>query len=147
MSRLRMLFADANSDFQESVRQLVDAVGTEVSLIYASDGKEALTKAFSARPHLVLADFGLPRMEALDLVRQIKQRLPETRVIVMLSVNSKEYRLAAQEAGACATVSKPALNEDWMRMVLCLLQACRDAHQPPPDKLALLENLALEEYP
>jgi two-component system, NtrC family, response regulator GlrR len=49
----------------------------------AANGTEALSKLASDSPALVLLDLRLPRMSGLDVLKQIKQTVPEVMVIVM----------------------------------------------------------------
>lgn len=124
MSRLRILVADSNPDIRESMRQVVQATGAEIALAFAGDGQSVLNAAVTLRPHLAMIDIGLRNADVLGLVRHLHYRLPETRTIVMLTDDSKEYRLAAERVGASAVVAKAALNEDWLRSMICLLQDC-----------------------
>lgn len=122
MGRLRVLIADSSSDIRESMRQLVVATGADVQLTFGSDGQEAINLALGLRPHLAMLDIGLPKVDVLTVIQHLRRRLPEMRVIVMLTDDGKEYRTAAQKAGACAVIGKASLTEDWMRTIICLLQ-------------------------
>jgi two-component system response regulator NreC len=75
--------------------QLVSAVGT---------GLEAL-EAIKLQPEVVLLDQTLPDLEALDLLAQIKMKLPTAKIIAM-SVEERYYK-TAMDAGAHYFLSKP----------------------------------------
>lgn len=137
MGRLRILVADPNLDIQEAMRQVVKATGADVSLAFAGDGQTALNLALSVRPHLAMMDMGLRHVDALSLVHYLHRRLPETRIIVMLTDDGKEYRFVAQRAGACAVIRKASLNEDWMRAIICLLEDCQG--MPEGEQIAVAE--------
>lgn len=121
MPRLRILVADANSDIREAMRQVIQAIGADVHLMEARDGREAMQTVLASRPHLLLADIKLAHLDTLTLVRHIKQRVPETRTIVLLTDDNKEYRAAAVRAGACGVLPKQELGEDWIRVMIVLL--------------------------
>ncbi|MCL5962276.1 MAG: response regulator transcription factor [Chloroflexi bacterium] len=122
MAKVRVLLADANPDVRESMRQVIEATGADVHLLEARDGREAMRTVFAARPHLVLADIKLAQVDTLTLVQHIRQRLPETRTIVLVTDDNREYRSAALIAGACAVLAKEALSEEWMRVMIVLMQ-------------------------
>lgn len=125
MGRLRILIADSNQDIRESMRQLVEATGADVSLTLAADGQDAINMALSGRPHVAMLDIGLHKVDVLTVIRHLRRRVPEMRIIIMLTDDNKEYRVAAQRAGACAAIAKASLNEDWMRTIICLLEDCQ----------------------
>lgn len=135
MNKLRVLIADSNRDILEAMRQVIASTGADVSLILATSGQAAINSALSARPHLAMLDIGLPGIDVLTVIRHLRLKVPETTIIVMLTDDNKEYRMAAQRAGACAAVAKASVNRDWMRTVICLL---RDCHIGGNDKIGIL---------
>lgn len=143
MSRVRILIADSNQDIRESMRQVVEATCADVSLALAGDGQDAINLALSLRPHLAMIDIGLHKVDVLTTIRYLRRRVPEMRIIVMLTDDNKEYRLAAQRAGACAVVAKASLNEDWMRTIICLLQDCPGVLDGKPATLPEFDNCDL----
>jgi DNA-binding NarL/FixJ family response regulator len=73
--------------------------GTEV-VGQAEDGLEALHCVEELRPDLVLLDLSMPKMDGLSVLRKIKRRSPETRVLVLTMHDSKDYISEALQAGA-----------------------------------------------
>jgi DNA-binding NarL/FixJ family response regulator len=49
----------------------------------ASDGFEAVQKAVELKPHLILLDAGLPKMNGIDAARQIRELVPESKILLM----------------------------------------------------------------
>lgn len=66
----------------------------------ASDGKVAVEKALSLKPHIVLMDIGLPLMDGIDATCKIKEAQPATRVIMLTSHDNDRDIFAALGAGA-----------------------------------------------
>ncbi len=143
LARLRILVAESNPDVRETMRQVVAATGTGASLSLAANGQDALNLALNIRPHLTMIDMNLRQIDALSLIRHLRRRLPETRNMVLLTDDNKEYRSAAIEAGACAVVAKAALNEDWMSMIICLLQDCQESSDRTQVKLPEIDQYEL----
>ena len=63
-------------------------------------GEEALREIPKHRPIIVLMDIFLPRMSGIECTAQIKELLPETRIIILTAMNDKELIFLALQAGA-----------------------------------------------
>jgi PAS domain S-box-containing protein len=66
----RVLVADDNRDGVASMAELLELLGNEVHV--AHDGMEAVETAKRIRPHLVLMDVGMPRLDGLGATRQLR---------------------------------------------------------------------------
>ena len=114
---------------------VVDDSPTELDLITASlkkqgyqiitavDGEEALAKAESERPNLIVLDVILPKKNGFQVCRQLKTA-PETKDIKILLVTSKNQetdRFWGLKQGADEYLTKPFAEEDLMVNVAKLL--------------------------
>jgi DNA-binding NarL/FixJ family response regulator len=115
--RLRVLIADhdglARSMIQTALRA-VDGVGM---ITTAADGREALDLARYYRPPILIVDTGLPPRGAVDLVRQVLDAVPETRILTV-SVDDDETALAALRAGAVGHIGKDVEPDELARLVV-----------------------------
>lgn len=64
------------------------------------DGMTAVMQAMALKPNVILMDIGLPKIDGIKAAKQIKDALPETRVIMFTASNSEEHIYAALQAGA-----------------------------------------------
>jgi DNA-binding NarL/FixJ family response regulator len=80
-------------------RFLSERNDTEV-VAEAENGLEALRCVEEFRPDLVLLDLSMPKMDGLSVLRKIKRRSPETRVLVLTMHDSRDYISEALQAGA-----------------------------------------------
>ncbi|MEW6744114.1 MAG: response regulator [Planctomycetota bacterium] len=73
------------------------------------DGNEALKRVRHFKPHVVLLDYMLPRMDGFKVLRLLKgdARLRDTRVILMTASAEDEVSLEAQASGADGFLNKP----------------------------------------
>jgi DNA-binding NarL/FixJ family response regulator len=103
---VRVLVVDDQVLYAEAISVLLKMQdGIEVVGI-AADGQEAIAQATDLRPDLVLMDIEMPRMDGISATRWIRQRLPETKVVVMTALTGEEYATRALKAGAEACVTK-----------------------------------------
>ena len=103
----RILMADDNVDFAESVARLLRRRGHEVHL--AHDGLLALRMAEELTPTVVILDIGLPGLNGFDLARSLRAlRGPEDLFIVAVSGYGRdEDRARARDAGIDEHLTKP----------------------------------------
>ena len=114
---LRVLVADDNRDAAETLGALLRALGNEVSLAY--DGVEAVAAARATRPHVILLDIGMPRLDGYAAARELRQDAATRgiRLVALTGWGQEEDRRRAREAGFDAHLVKPA-ELDALRRVL-----------------------------
>ncbi|MGD0591527.1 MAG: response regulator transcription factor, partial [Bacteroidota bacterium] len=75
----------------------------------AINGGEAVEKVEQLFPDVVLMDIAMPLMNGLEATRIIKQRWPETKVLIATTYDDPTYRLQALEARADGYILKGSL--------------------------------------
>ena len=92
MKRPRVLLADDHTLLLEAFRKLLEPVCEVVGSV--GDGRALLTAALKLRPSIIVLDINMPRLNGLDAAQQLKQVLPEVKLI-FLTVN-EDPALAAE---------------------------------------------------
>jgi DNA-binding NarL/FixJ family response regulator len=72
----------------------------------ASNGQEAIALVADLQPDVVLMDVRMPVMDGVAGTREICQRYPETKVLVLTTFNDREYVAQALQAGASGYLLK-----------------------------------------
>ena len=121
----RILVVDDEPAIRRAVRTNLLRHGFHVDI--ADSGQRALDYCINRRPDLVLLDLGLPDVDGLELVRQLRAR--SNTPIVILSVRSRERdKVAALELGADDYLTKPfGMDELLARVRVALRHAARPA--------------------
>jgi len=81
-----ILLVEDHPDSAEMAQTLLRALGYRVSI--ATDGLEALEKAYQIRPDLILLDIVLPGMDGLEVARRLKAD-PHTSSVPILALTAK----------------------------------------------------------
>jgi len=104
---LHILVVEDNEDGRESLRELLEIWGHEVSV--AGSGPEGVEMAFSIRPEVALVDIGLPGMDGNEVARRIRSILGgnEISLIAMTGYGQPEDRRRALQAGFDRYLVKP----------------------------------------
>ena len=72
----------------------------------AGDGEEAIALVGKHRPDVVLMDMAMPKLGGLEATRAIREKYPETKVLILSMYESEEYVLPILKAGASGYVLK-----------------------------------------
>jgi signal transduction histidine kinase/ActR/RegA family two-component response regulator len=104
---LHILVVEDNEDGRESLRELLEIWGHEVSV--AGNGPEGVEMAFSIRPEVALVDIGLPGLDGNEVARRIRSLLDghEISLIAMTGYGQPEDRRRALQAGFDRYLVKP----------------------------------------
>ena len=114
---LRVLVVDDHLLYAEALSVLLCAQeGLDVVGV-AADGRQAIATAAELRPDVVLMDIEMPLMDGITATRWIRQRLPETRVVVMTALTGQEHAERALGAGASACVRKFSAAGDLLQAI------------------------------
>ena len=103
---IRVLIVDDHAVVREGLRTFLELQdGIEV-VGEASDGTEALAQAEQLEPDVVLMDLVMPRLDGVGAMRQLRERSPQIRVIVLTSFLDDDRLLPAIQAGAAGYLLK-----------------------------------------
>ncbi|MCA9801742.1 MAG: response regulator transcription factor, partial [Cyanobacteria bacterium HKST-UBA02] len=90
----------------------------------AGSGTEAVKKAFSLKPAIILMDIGLPELDGIEATRQIKLAQPQTRVLMLTSFDQPEKIFASLAAGADGYCVKSIQREELAKVVELVSSGC-----------------------
>jgi CheY-like chemotaxis protein len=77
-----VLIADDSASVRRSVRMLLEGRHTELMVREAVDGIDAIRKAKTSQPDLILLDLAMPRLNGAEAAYVLKNDMPETPVIL-----------------------------------------------------------------
>jgi DNA-binding NarL/FixJ family response regulator len=104
---IRIALVDDAGYFREALRHFLERDSIFKIVGEAANGHQAIELADSLRPDVMLIDYAMPYMNGLAATRIIKQRYPDTRII-MLTMFAEDLRKEAIEAGICCCLGKDA---------------------------------------
>jgi DNA-binding NarL/FixJ family response regulator len=133
---MKILIADDHSIVREGLKQYINTLD-EIKLIdEAVNGNEAWAKIKDGSYDLVILDVSMPGMSGLDVLRNIKERNLQTRVL-MLSVHPQEqYAIHAFKLGASGYISKDSAFEELTLAIRKILSGGRYIGNSFAEKLA-----------
>ncbi|GAA4853137.1 response regulator transcription factor [Luteimonas vadosa] len=105
MNPVRVLIADDHTLVRESLVGVLEDGGMQV-VAQAADGIETIERAMEVRPDVVVVDISMPRLNGIEVVRRLREALPQTRVLVLTMHEEEEYVLHVVRAGAAGYLVK-----------------------------------------
>ncbi len=133
----RILVVDDEPDAVELIKFNLKAAGFDV--VTAADGDEALKKAKSLLPNLIILDLMLPEVDGLEVCKILRRDVKASAIpIIMLTAKAGEVdRVLGLELGADDYVTKPFSPRELVLRVKRLLRG--PAENPEADQITLKE--------
>lgn len=112
-----ILLIDEQKVVRKGLKSLLESVGGFQVIGEAGDGQEAIKLVRELTPDVVLTELFLKGVRETELIREIGQISPSTKVIIFSLENSEDKVLEAMRAGAKAYVLKEANLEELLQAV------------------------------
>lgn len=120
--QVRILIVDDFEPWRRSVCSML-ARHTEWQVVgEAGDGVEAIQKAQTLRPEVILLDLGLPKLNGIEVARAIRTIVPDTKILFLTAVNDIDLVKAAFETGAQGYVLKTDAPTDLLPALAGILR-------------------------
>lgn len=112
-----VLLVDDQRDIVRLLHSTLQTLGHKIDIVDAPSGEEALLVASSRKVDLLVADYLLPGISGVELMRKVKARNPEMRVIFITGITERKARDEMLNAGAIAMFDKPIPLADFLDAV------------------------------
>ncbi len=117
MNKIKVLIADDHALFREGTHSLIDQEKDMEVVGEASDGAETTKLVKELRPHVVLMDIAMPKVNGIEATRQIKADYPATAVLILTAYDNDQYIVALLEAGAAGYLLKNVSGADLVNAI------------------------------
>jgi signal transduction histidine kinase len=119
----RILVVDDETLILDLAVMLLTTRGHEV--ITAESGEECLEVVGREKPPLVLLDYMMPGMDGMTTLREMRQRFPDTYVIMLTGKGNEQIAVEVMKAGAADYILKPFSNQDLIDRIENVLRIRR----------------------
>lgn len=105
---MKILVVDDSPVMRKLIARSIRQAGYgDADVVEAEDGAHAINVATEERPDLILADWNMPNLTGIEMLRNLRSDGNQVVVGFVTSESSVEVRKQAQEAGASFFLSKP----------------------------------------
>ena len=118
--KTRILVADDHAIVRRGLGLVLGAESDLEVVAEAADGAEAVEGALREDVHLAILDISMPRKTGLQAAKELAQRRPEVRTLILSMYDNEQFLFEALKAGASGYVLKSGADGD-------IVEACRAA--------------------
>jgi two-component system response regulator EvgA len=104
----RVLLVDDHPAMLLAIKNLLEKQITFAVVGTAMDGDDCLVKARDLQPHLILLDLDMPKTDGFDVIRRLKLLLPNSRILVLSSLDEQVYGGRVRSLGGHGFINKTA---------------------------------------
>ena len=139
METIKVVLAEDHTIVRQGLRSLLEQqAGIEV-IAEAENGRDAVHIAEQLKPDVMLMDFSMPDLNGLEATRQIKQRVPDVKVLILTRHANQEYIKSILRAGASGYLIKKSAVDELINAIKAVYQG--DSFLDPS-----ISNMIIEGY-
>ena len=124
MKPIKVLLVDDEKDFVTTLSDRIREYRFEADT--AMSGEQAIELVTNQAPDVMVLDLKMPRLDGLEVLRQVKKKHPDIQIIILTGHGSFQDRLTAMSLGVFAFLEKPLDFDDLVRSIKA---AYREKHR------------------
>jgi DNA-binding NarL/FixJ family response regulator len=121
----RIVIAEDHTILREGLRALISSQEDLEVVGEAGDGREAVRQVEDLMPDLILMDLSMPKMNGIEAIREIRKRIPQTKILALTVHKTEEFILEVLQAGADGYIPKDASSNELMMAIRSVLMGKR----------------------
>ena len=114
---ITVFVADDHAVVREGLASLLAAQPDIHVVGTAADGRDAVRQVVKLQPGVVIMDIAMPEMNGIEAARELRERVPRARVVILSMHSSAEHVYHALEAGAAAYLLKESAGQEIIAAV------------------------------
>lgn len=122
MNNLRILVADDHAIVRQGLVSILQQSQMCEHIYEAADGECAVQLALEYKPHVIVMDISMPKVNGLEAVCQIRSQLPECKILVLTMHEEQEYVIRMTQIGVSGYVLKDSASIELLNAVKHLAQ-------------------------
>ena len=122
MKHHRIVIAEDHRILREGLKSLIQSSDGLEIVAEAEDGAEAIRAVEKHNPDLLLLDLSMPRMSGISVIKDLKSRFPEVKILALTIHDSEDYILESFHSGLDGYCLKDASHNELIQAVTRVLE-------------------------
>lgn len=114
---IRVMLADDHVLMREGIRQLLEFDGSIEVVAEANDGEECIEKLLEIKPQILLLDINMSKKNGIEVLKEIKNKKINVKVLILTVHDSIEYLLKAVELGVDGYIMKDSESAELKKAI------------------------------
>lgn len=119
---IKVMLADDHVLMREGIKQLLEFDGSIEVVEEAGDGEECLEKLLTSEPQVLLLDINMPKINGIEVLKEIKRRNLNIKVLILTVHNEVEYLLKAVDIGVDGYILKESESAELKKAIYTVIQ-------------------------
>lgn len=137
----KILVVDDEKPIADILRFNLEKEGFDVEIAY--DGEEAVKKAYTISPNLIVLDVMLPKKDGFQVLKEIRREL-KTPVLMLTAKDEEVDKVLGLELGADDYITKPFSMREFMARVKANLRRIEYSNGVPDDDLLIVGDITID---
>ena len=117
MKKIKVLIADDHAVVRSGLAAILDTEADIKVVGLAKNGAEAVETALAAKPDVVIMDIRMPVMDGAEATAKLREKLPDTKVLVLTSFGEADGVALALKSGAAGAITKTAEDAELVTVI------------------------------
>lgn len=133
--RIRVYIADDHPIVRRGIRDLLQTEADIIVVGEAENGRQVVRDVDELQPDIILMDLIMPEMDGIEATRQVREKNPDVRILVLTSFATDDKVFPAIKAGALGYLIKDTGPDDLLRAIRQVYQGQTTLHPAIAQKL------------
>jgi DNA-binding NarL/FixJ family response regulator len=117
MAKIKILLVDDHQMVREGIKSVINSREDYKVVGEASNGEEAVEKAFKLKPDVVVMDINMPGMNGIEAVMKIKNLNKGIKILMLTMIDNEKFIIDALSSGANGYLNKGADISELLRAI------------------------------
>jgi two-component system response regulator NreC len=122
MTKTRIVLADDHAVLRSGLKMLLNTQEDMLVVGEATNGQEVFAAVREHSPDLLILDITMPKMDGLQVLRQLKRTFPSVRALILTMHEEEGYLRQALEAGAAGYCPKSAADAELISAIRAVMR-------------------------
>ena len=117
MKKIKVLIADDHAVVRSGLAATLDTEADIKVVGLAKNGAEAVETALTAKPDVIIMDIRMPVMDGAEATAELRDKLPDAKVLVLTSFGEADGVALALKSGATGAITKTAEDAELISVI------------------------------